>query len=60
MEVLSLCTAMGVPHVEVPVRWEEVDGSKLAEEGLGWAAIRMLRDVVGMWACYGLGIWKVE
>ena len=60
VEVLSLCTAMGVPHVEVPVRWEEVDGSKLAEEGLGWAAVRMLRDVVGMWACYGLGIWKVE
>ncbi len=29
IEVLFLCGAKSVPVVEVPVDWEEVDGSKL-------------------------------
>jgi dolichyl-phosphate beta-glucosyltransferase len=29
IEVLLLCGAKRVPLVEIPVKWEEIDGSKL-------------------------------
>jgi dolichyl-phosphate beta-glucosyltransferase len=57
VELLYLATHQGVPLVEVPVQWEEVDGSKvdmLAD------TMSMARDLVLIKLCYTFGIWTYE
>jgi dolichyl-phosphate beta-glucosyltransferase len=48
--------------LEVPVPWQEVDGSKLNTSAwnLGLVAVTMLRDMICIRLCYTLGIWKVN
>ncbi len=55
VELLFLAAKFGVPMVEVPVTWNEIDGSTLSP---AQAAIQMLRDVVKIWLAYLTGIWS--
>jgi dolichyl-phosphate beta-glucosyltransferase len=55
VELLYLAVRQGVPMVEVPVEWEEVDGSKvdmLAD------TLNMARDIILIRLCYLIGLWK--
>lgn len=55
VELLFLACRQGVPLVEVPVNWCEVDGSKvdvLAD------TISMARDLLMIRMCYLFGVWK--
>jgi dolichyl-phosphate beta-glucosyltransferase len=61
--VVVRCELLGYELREVPVRWEEVEGSKLTEEGLQglvWNGVGMLRDMICVRLCYMTGGWKVE
>lgn len=54
VELLFLGNRQGVPMVEVPVEWEEVDGSKvdvLAD------TISMARDLIMIRLCYLFRVW---
>jgi dolichyl-phosphate beta-glucosyltransferase len=55
VELLLLASTWGdVPVVEVPVHWEEIDGSKV---DIVWDTLQMARDLVIIKACYMLGLW---
>lgn len=55
IEVLLLCGAKGVPVVEMPVKWEEIDGSKL---NIFDATLQMTRDMILIKALYSLRLWS--
>jgi dolichyl-phosphate beta-glucosyltransferase len=61
-EIVLLCDTQGIEIVEVGVPWKEIDGSKLGTSKLALAivSISMLRDMICVWACYTLGIWRVK
>jgi dolichyl-phosphate beta-glucosyltransferase len=61
-EVIMLCDRMAIQIQEVPVPWQEVDGSKLNTSKLALAivSLTMLRDMICVRACYTLGIWKEQ
>ena len=56
VEVLLLAHYQKIKVLEVSIRWQEIDGSKL---NLAQDAIKMARDVVLIRANYMTGIWKV-
>ena len=60
--ILLQCHAGATDIVEVPVKWHEVEGSKLAtgKVALIIASLGMLRDMICVRACYVLGIWGME
>ena len=60
--ILLQCHAGATDIVEVPVKWHEVEGSKLATGKLALiiASLGMLRDMICVRACYVLGIWGME
>jgi dolichyl-phosphate beta-glucosyltransferase len=55
VELLFLAARFGIPMVEVPVNWNEVDGSKI---DVLQDTIQMARDIVAIRVCYMFGIWK--
>jgi len=56
VELLLLASTWGdIPVVEVPVHWEEIDGSKV---DIVWDTLQMARDLVVIKACYLLGLWS--
>ena len=55
IEVLLLCGAKHVPVVEIPVKWEEIDGSKL---NIFDATLQMSRDMILIKALYSLRLWS--
>jgi dolichyl-phosphate beta-glucosyltransferase len=57
VELVMIAHQLGFPMVEVPVRWSEIDGSKLDVVS---ASIEMARDIVLIRACYMLGLWKIN
>ena len=57
IELLLLCGAKRVPLVEIPVKWEEIDGSKL---NIFDATLQMSRDMVLIKALYSLRLWSYE
>ena len=57
VELLFLASKFSIPIVEVPVNWQEIDGSKLDPLS---ASAQMLRDVFRIRLCYTLGIWKAK
>ena len=61
VEVLYRATSLGVPVNEVPIKWEDKDGSKLVTSAGGaiGASLRMLLEILQMRVAYGLGRWKV-
>jgi len=60
-ELVVLSNRLGLPIKEVDVDWREVEGSKLhtSLSQLALVAIGMLRDMVCVRLCYGLGLWRV-
>ena len=60
VEVLYRATMLGVPVDEVPINWEDKDGSKLVTSAGGaiGASLRMLLEILQMRVEYGLGRWK--
>jgi dolichyl-phosphate beta-glucosyltransferase len=61
-EVVLLCKYLRIDIYEVPVHWQEIDGSKLntSKWALAIVSITMLRDMICVRACYLLGIWNVS
>lgn len=58
IEILIIGLLLGdVRTKEVPIRWNEVDGSKM---NLVKDSIRMAADLLVIRASYALGIWKVK
>jgi dolichyl-phosphate beta-glucosyltransferase len=55
VELLFLAARFGIPMVEVPVNWQEIDGSKL---DVLTSTIQMAKDIVAIRVCYTLGIWR--
>lgn len=56
VEVLMLATYQQIPIVEVPIRWQEIDGSKL---NVLRDAIKMARDVVIIRGNFVFGSWAI-
>ena len=54
IEVLMLCGANRIPIIEVPVKWQEIEGSHL---NVLDATITMARDMVLIKLLYSLHIW---
>ena len=54
VELIFLAARFRVPMVEVPVNWQEIDGSKL---DVLTSTIQMARDIVAIRVCYMLGLW---
>ena len=61
-EIVVLCDKLGIDISEVAVPWKEIDGSKLSTSklALAFVSISMLRDMICVWACYSLGIWRAK
>lgn len=61
IEILTLAEKLSIPMVEVGVKWQEIDGSKLdtSKIALLIASVGMLRDMVCINLCYTFGIWKM-
>lgn len=59
-EVVLLCDKQKIHLMEVPVPWQEIDGSKLNTSKLALAIVclTMLRDMVCVRICYALSIWS--
>jgi dolichyl-phosphate beta-glucosyltransferase len=55
IEVLYLCGAKRIPIVEIPVKWEEIDGSKL---NILDATVQMTRDMFLIKLLYSLRAWS--
>ncbi len=60
-EVIYLASKLGIPMVEVPIRWTDMDGSKLLTNRFSIVkeGITMLRDMCCVTLGYYLGIWKI-
>lgn len=61
-EIVLLCNYQQIKILEVPVPWQEIDGSKLNTSKLALAIVSMtmLRDMMCVRACYSLNLWKVH
>jgi len=55
--VLLLCGAKKIPVVELPVDWEEIDGSHL---NVVDATLTMARDMVLIKLLYTLKLWGYD
>ena len=55
MELVFLATRLRIEMVEVPVHWEEIDGSKI---DIVSDSLKMARDIMAIRAAYTIGIWK--
>jgi dolichyl-phosphate beta-glucosyltransferase len=53
---LKIAEMTGIPLVEVPVKWTEIEGSKLDPIS---ASIQMFKDLFFLWLRYALGVWKL-
>jgi len=56
VEMLKIAEMLKIPVSEVPVRWTEIDGSKLNPV---LAAIQMFRDIFLLWLRYAIGAWTL-
>jgi len=57
VEMLKIAEMVGIPTGEVPVRWMEIEGSKLDPI---LAAIQMFRDIFLLWLKYTIGAWQLS
>jgi len=56
LELMFLCNQKGIPVVEVPVHWQEIDGSHL---NVIDATIQVFRDMILIKLLYTCRIWKI-
>lgn len=57
VELLYIAQKLNIPIVEIPVRWTEIDGSKVTPV-LSW--IQMGCDLALIWLKYKIGAWKIK
>ena len=57
VELLKIAEMTGIPLAEVPVKWTEIEGSKLDPIS---ASIQMFKDLFFLWLRYELGVWKLS
>jgi len=55
IEVLLLCGMKGIPVIEVPVDWQEIDGSKL---NVVDDTFQMARDMILIKLLYTVRMWS--
>lgn len=55
VELIYLASRLGIGLVEVPITWQEVDGSKV---DIASDSLQMTRDILTIRLAYSLGIWK--
>ena len=60
VEVLYRAKLLNFTVTEAPVKWEDVDGSKLKAEGIMKVASRMFVDVCRCRLSYTLGQWSID
>lgn len=62
IELFVRAGSLNLSLQEVPVPWQEIEGSKLNTStfNLLRVAVGMLRDMICVRLCYTLGIWRVE
>jgi dolichyl-phosphate beta-glucosyltransferase len=56
VEMLWIAQGHELPVAEVPVNWQEIDGSKLDPF---WASIEMMNDMIRIKLAYLLGFWRL-
>jgi len=56
VELLLIAQYLNIPIKEVPVNWQEVDGSKLDPIS---ATVEMAKDMLFIKLAYIFGIWKI-
>jgi dolichyl-phosphate beta-glucosyltransferase len=56
VEMLWIAQGHELPVAEVPVNWQEIDGSKLDPLS---ASIEMFKDMIRIKLAYMLGVWKL-
>ncbi|XP_045492543.1 dolichyl-phosphate beta-glucosyltransferase [Colias croceus] len=57
VELLYIAQKLNIPIVEIPVRWTEIEGSKVTPV-LSW--IQMGVDLALIWLKYTIGAWKIK
>ncbi|XP_026765241.1 dolichyl-phosphate beta-glucosyltransferase [Galleria mellonella] len=57
VEILYIARKLNIPIAEIPVRWTEIDGSKVTPV-LSW--IQMGVDLGLIWLKYTIGAWKIK
>ncbi|CAK1578704.1 unnamed protein product [Parnassius mnemosyne] len=57
VELLYIAQKLNIPIAEVPVRWTEIEGSKVTPV-LSW--IQMGCDLGLIWLKYSIGAWKIK
>ncbi|KAI5641105.1 glycosyl transferase family 2 domain-containing protein [Phthorimaea operculella] len=57
VELLYIAQTLDIPIAEIPVRWTEIDGSKVTPV-LSW--IQMGVDLGLIWLKYTIGAWKIR
>jgi len=57
VELLRIAQTLKIPITEVPVKWTEIDGSKLTPF---WSWIQMGTDLLLIWLRYTIGAWKIS
>ncbi|XP_038213580.1 dolichyl-phosphate beta-glucosyltransferase [Zerene cesonia] len=57
VELLYIAQKLNIPIVEIPVRWTEIEGSKITPV-LSW--IQMGLDLALIWLKYKIGAWKIK
>ncbi|XP_059051316.1 dolichyl-phosphate beta-glucosyltransferase [Achroia grisella] len=57
VELLYIAQKLNIPIAEIPVRWTEIDGSKVTPV-LSW--IQMGIDLGLIWLKYTIGAWKIK
>ncbi len=57
VELLFMAQSLGIPMTEVPVSWQEIEGSKLGPIS---ASLQIGRDMLRIRINYWLGWWRME
>ncbi|XP_072942279.1 dolichyl-phosphate beta-glucosyltransferase [Epargyreus clarus] len=57
VELLYIAQKLNIPIEEIPIRWTEIDGSKVTPV-ISW--IQMGFDLGLIWLKYALGAWKIK
>lgn len=62
IEIIALADKMGFSVKEVPVKWTEVEGSKLDQGKISLLvnSVGMLRDMLCVRICYDIGLWTLK
>lgn len=57
VELLYIAQVLNIPIAEIPVRWTEIEGSKITPV-LSW--LQMGCDLGLIWLKYTIGAWKIK